>query len=152
MFKRFRTDEAKARLLEESYFNAVSNELENGIKGDGLWLKAFSESNGDHEKTKAKYIKLRVQAMRDEDDIMEAAVSEELKVKQAEEARRHRERRREEELASPDGFLKDKGYKVTHLDGSAWKVREPLGGICKLGSFEALVEYARPRGWKEKAR
>ena len=146
MFKRFRTDIAKARLLEESYFNAVSNELENGIKRDGLWLKALTESNGDQEKAKAKYIKLRVQAMRDEDDIMQAAVDEKLKDKQAEEARR----RREEALAFPEGFLKEKGYKVTPWDGNAWKVQEPMGGICKLDSYEAVAEYARARGWKGK--
>ena len=38
--------------------------------------------------------------------------------------------------------LAAKGYKVTQK-GSAWHIREPLGGSVKLTSFNELSEYAR---------
>lgn len=54
------------RVEEEALYEAVVQELANGIKRDGLWAQAFAESDGRQDSTKARYLKLRVQALRDE--------------------------------------------------------------------------------------
>lgn len=44
---------------DDSYFLIVANELNNGIRDEGLWMKAFALENGDDLKTKAHYARLR---------------------------------------------------------------------------------------------
>ena len=41
----------------------VLRELEDGVRHDGLWLQAMSESKLDQTKAKLRYIELRTQAM-----------------------------------------------------------------------------------------
>lgn len=41
----------------------VMRELEDGVRQDGLWLKAMSESNMDEAKAKQRYITLRCEAL-----------------------------------------------------------------------------------------
>ena len=57
---------AEGRLTEEVLYAEVLREMEAGIRRDGLWAKAFSEAGGEEAPSKARYIKLRVQALRDE--------------------------------------------------------------------------------------
>ncbi len=49
------------RLREEDIYAAALSELKLGAIRPGLWAKAFAESDGDEAKSKALYIKLRVQ-------------------------------------------------------------------------------------------
>lgn len=44
----------------------VMRELEQGVRQDGLWLQALSESKLDPAQTKLRYIELRVQALQSE--------------------------------------------------------------------------------------
>ena len=46
-----------------SFYELVSNEIQSGIKDEGVWAKAFSEAAGDEQKAKAKYIELRVERL-----------------------------------------------------------------------------------------
>lgn len=55
---------------EESY-SQVLNEIESGIRRDGLWAKALANSAGDSEKAKSLYIKYRAQAIKDERKLSE---------------------------------------------------------------------------------
>lgn len=48
-------------LREEDIYAAALSELELGRTRPGLWAKAYAESDGDEAKSKAFYIKLRVQ-------------------------------------------------------------------------------------------
>lgn len=57
---------AEGRLTEEVLYAEVLREMEAGIRRDGLWAKALSEAGGEEAASKARYIKLRVQALRDE--------------------------------------------------------------------------------------
>lgn len=57
---------AEERLLEEKLYALVLQEIESGIRRDGLWAKALSDCNFDEQMTKALYIKLRVQSIKDE--------------------------------------------------------------------------------------
>ena len=54
------------RQTEEALYSFVAQEMEDGIRHNGLWLKALERAGGDKEKQAAIYIKLRVQSLRDE--------------------------------------------------------------------------------------
>jgi hypothetical protein len=54
------------RLAEERAYELVMAEMETGYVRMGLWGKALAETEGDHARAKALYIKLRVQALMDE--------------------------------------------------------------------------------------
>lgn len=50
---------------EDDLFAAVAKELMHNHRDEGLWTKAFALENGDDRKTKAHYIRLRVQALKE---------------------------------------------------------------------------------------
>jgi hypothetical protein len=45
------------------YWEQVSDEIKNGKRIDSLWMRAFSDADGDSNKANARYIKLRVQQL-----------------------------------------------------------------------------------------
>ncbi len=62
---------ASGRLADEVIYENVLKEIESGKRRGGVWAKALSESDGDIEKAKALYIKLRVQSIFDEIKVQE---------------------------------------------------------------------------------
>lgn len=65
------TRQLKARLLarqipDEAYYEMAALELEKGTVRKGLWVQALAESGGQEAAAKARYLQLRVQAMREE--------------------------------------------------------------------------------------
>ena len=57
---------AENRLKDEAIFAFVLAEMEGGVRRDGLWAKALAESKFEEGATKACYMKLRVQSIKDE--------------------------------------------------------------------------------------
>jgi len=57
---------AAYRLTEEALYAEALREIESGQRRDGIWAKAMAESDMDQDKAGAKYIKLRVQSLKDE--------------------------------------------------------------------------------------
>ena len=51
--------EKEEHMIEEEFYELAYEEIESGNLKKGLWAKAFSESEGDENKTKALYIKYR---------------------------------------------------------------------------------------------
>lgn len=49
---------------DDRFFAVVAKELSLGRKDDALWIKAFALESGDGDKTKAHYIRLRVEKLR----------------------------------------------------------------------------------------
>ena len=45
------------------FYEQVSKEIQSGQKDEGVWAKAFSDSEGDEQKAKAIYIELMVEKM-----------------------------------------------------------------------------------------
>ena len=75
--------DAKSRLTEEILYAEVLREVEGGVRRDGLWAKALSETDFDEAKAKSLYIKLRVQSLKDELTVArESQRHEEERVKQ----------------------------------------------------------------------
>lgn len=54
--------------INEHLYEKAANEIHNSVTKPGLWAKAFSDSNGDLEKTKALYIRLRVEQLNQPED------------------------------------------------------------------------------------
>lgn len=54
------------RLSEIQLYELVAEELEQGEQSKGLWAKALAEGEGNIEKAKGLYIKLRVEMIKDE--------------------------------------------------------------------------------------
>jgi len=63
--------------IDDKYYEMVSGELDSDQINTALWTKAFSLCDGDETRTKAKYIGLRVQQMKAEQDRLLAAEQEE---------------------------------------------------------------------------
>jgi hypothetical protein len=57
---------ARKRITEEMLYAEVLREIETGLRRDGLWAKALAQSNMQEGPAQARYIELRVQALRDE--------------------------------------------------------------------------------------
>lgn len=72
------SEEATTRLSEEALYEQVAQEIEDGKKRPGLWLKAKSESNGDEAKAESIYIQLRVQSIVDEMALEDKAKQERI--------------------------------------------------------------------------
>ena len=51
---------------EELVRALVLREMKDGVRRDGLWSQALSESGMDTKKATARYIELRVQTLKDE--------------------------------------------------------------------------------------
>ena len=80
---------------EEEIYELISEEIESSSSKKGLWTKAFSESEGDEQKTRALYIKYRFDQIKqtqpqvdqetivrdDEEKVTEKKVSNEYKIK-----------------------------------------------------------------------
>ncbi|NBX54265.1 MAG: hypothetical protein EBQ82_11830 [Betaproteobacteria bacterium] len=44
----------------------VMREMQQGIRRDGLWAQALAETNADHSKAQAVYIRLRMETLKQE--------------------------------------------------------------------------------------
>ena len=57
---------ASNRVNDEKYYAEVLREMNSGVRRDGIWAKALADSDYDEKRAKARYIKLRVQSLKDE--------------------------------------------------------------------------------------
>jgi hypothetical protein len=73
IFGKYKTNQAISRLSEEMLYAKVAEEIQRGIRRDGLWAKAISEAELNEDKAKAIYIKLRVQSLVDEINLSKEA-------------------------------------------------------------------------------
>jgi len=61
---------AALRVDEEMLYAEALREMEDGLRRDGLWAKALVECNMRQSDAQASYLKLRVQSLRDEIEIV----------------------------------------------------------------------------------
>ena len=57
--------ENEDHMVEEEFYELAYEEIESGNLKKGLWAKAFSETEGDENKTKALYIKYRFEQIKE---------------------------------------------------------------------------------------
>lgn len=66
IFHNIKSALAVSRQTDEYFYAEALREIECGIRKDGIWAKAMAESDMDQGKAAARYIKLRVQSLKDE--------------------------------------------------------------------------------------
>lgn len=64
--EKFRNVAVMLRKDEERLYAAVAEEMASGMRNEALWLKALERARGNKERQVSEYIKLRVQALRDD--------------------------------------------------------------------------------------
>jgi len=77
-FKKDPLEETFMRLAENELYEIVAMEVANEQVMPGIWGKAFSDTEGNMEKSRALYIKYRVQDLKDK-AILELAKNESVK-------------------------------------------------------------------------
>ena len=103
--------------LVYKYYEQVSKEIQSGIKEDGVWAKAFSISEGDEQKTKAKYIELMVERL-----IL--AHESEIEIKEKERREKIKTLQTKEKLQEKENFkksLKEEWEKTAWMDDAVFK-------------------------------
>lgn len=83
MFSKFKSKNMEKRRNDEKLYAFVASEMEQGIRNDALWLKSLEQANGNTERQVALYIKLRIQAMKDELDSIQKEVARKSKFLEA---------------------------------------------------------------------
>ena len=76
IIKATRIQAATNRVQEAALYEVVANELEQGVGDKGIWAKSLAECDGNEARAKARYLKLRVQALQDQVEILGHAKSE----------------------------------------------------------------------------
>lgn len=76
MFKKYKLNRAISRLIEDKLYELALNEVDKDILKRGTWARALSKSDGIHEKAKSIYLQYRVEAMKDEAQVIEAIINE----------------------------------------------------------------------------
>jgi uncharacterized Ntn-hydrolase superfamily protein len=121
---------------EEQVYAQVLQEVESGLRRDGLWAKALASARGNESGARALYIEYRVQSVKDEMMLAKRSQAIEAAAKVREETQKQDEAQEAYSCA-----LSKLGY-VVSKSGSGWTIREPLGGRARVTSLEALAEYA----------
>jgi hypothetical protein len=73
---------ASSRITEEALYAEALREVEAGLRRDGLWAKALAETGMRQLDAQACYLKLRVQSLRDEIDLVVQDAARETRQKQ----------------------------------------------------------------------
>lgn len=81
LFDKFKKRAVFNRKTDEAIYSAVAQEMENGIKNNGLWLKALEQAQGNSEKQVAEYIRLRVQSLKDDIGIISDEINSTSNIK-----------------------------------------------------------------------
>jgi hypothetical protein len=154
---------AEKRLNEEELYAAVAIEIGKGVKREGIWAKAFAKSKGDENLTKAYYIELRVQSLRDETTMYAKELKDNAMRENEPQARARDNLAKKPELApniqkisdyckSRDTFMiirnvKKLGYNVTTVrpdKGShheTFKVQKPGGEEVSFVGVENFISF-----------
>ncbi len=70
MFDKFRKMNIAYRKTDEVLYSVVAQEMENGLRNNGLWLKALEKADGNKEKQVSEYIKFRIQSLKDDMSVL----------------------------------------------------------------------------------
>lgn len=80
-FDAFKQTAVVSRKQDEHLYSLVAKELADNTRHDGLWIKALALADGNKDKQVSEYIKLRVQALKDEIYIFNKVNAEVVKKK-----------------------------------------------------------------------
>jgi hypothetical protein len=125
------------RLSEIQLYELVAEEIANNQQSRGLWVKAISEGEGNHEQAKALYIKLRVEMIKDEWAYADKMAAEEVKQAEArgaaEQQRLGRVAEQQRRLHAENRRKREEKQREEYLDSVPLYVRLVVLGIIILG-------------------
>lgn len=127
---------------EELYLQAT-HEVEDEIVDAALWAKSMALAEGDTNNAKYKYIKLRVEQIKQKPRIEE---EKRIREERAESERLLQEERLENERIEKEeseiiAGLSEIGCKMERRSFGGWKIKESLGGVINLKTLEEAKEY-----------
>jgi DNA-directed RNA polymerase subunit M/transcription elongation factor TFIIS len=138
--------DAKSRLTEEVLYAEVLREVEGGVRRDGLWAKALSETDFDEAKAKSLYIKLRVQSLKDELTVArESGRQEEERIRQEDERQKQIRKNYETRQVPLETTKNDKSLTCNscgHYGQMIWSRKvSPLGWLLIIffGGFPLVM-------------
>ena len=99
-----KTKKLISKELLYSFYNIVSQEIQQGTKDEGVWAKSFADAQGDEQKTKAIYIELMVERL-----ILKHEA--ELELKKKEEKSKQIEREQQEKRNRLNEQLREEGWR-----------------------------------------
>lgn len=76
MLKKFRFNRAVSKIVEDKLYEMALEEVESGILKKGPWARALSQSDGLDAKARSIYLQFRVEAMKNEAEIIKAVLEE----------------------------------------------------------------------------
>ena len=101
-----------------------------------MWAKALADSDGSEEKAKSKYIKLRVQSMKDEEELIQ-----DEKRKEDEKLFDAFIHEMEERETTAMTLLTNRGFRVKKKS-KGWEVREPYNRTIHIfPTIEKLEKF-----------
>ncbi|NQV29382.1 MAG: hypothetical protein HQ508_00715 [Candidatus Marinimicrobia bacterium] len=127
------------RLEEDDLYALVAEELHRGVWDEAAKLRAFSEAEGDENKAKALYSKIRVRRIKDLavkkalDDYIEAQAAEQERLAKSEQEKR----------LSTTG-INYQGYAIIKAKNHQFEIREAgvaLKGAPRCGSIKKAKQY-----------
>ena len=118
-------------MQDDKFYNEVAKELLDGQIQAGAWARAFAEAEGDKERAKAIYIRLRVQQLTEAAVVSTAAAA-------ASEAKR----------ASDAATAEWKSQQRGRFSPQRLKRKVMAYGIAIICAA-ALILFATPAGWPE---
>lgn len=130
------------RKAGDSLYTVVAKEMEEGWRHEGQWIKALELSGGNKEKQVAEYIKLRVQSLKDDVEIMKSMPSDDWGVPAAEPKAIQRDPISRQEVEEFSNLLRQ-GVSLDRLD----EVERAFGGSGHarvkelLNTFDSLDDY-----------
>lgn len=147
LLARFRTQRATSRISEELLYAEALRELERGMRRDGLWAKAHAESNGDQSAAQALYLKLRVQSLRDEIEVLAGEKRDAERIAERERKERvAQERGLQDQLAahqSTSESKKQRDYRNRPVTSHDWG--QVIAGAGAVMFVVVLILYALSR-------
>jgi len=138
---------AASKLAEEQLYAHAAEEVASGQIRQGLWAKAIAETGGDEAAAKAHYLKLRVEIMRAEAEVMDFAAKEAAKRPEQPAAPTYESDPNLSPLDQAKQYLRHLGLQVTG-GPDHYRVVDELG-VPEWVTQEKLFSIATGRGWRE---
>lgn len=139
----FRKKTAIDRLAEERLYEIVALEIKNDELRDGLWAKALSEAKGNSDEAKGIYIKLRVQSLIDEHEVM-SQIQKEVSQSEAREAVDQSARELQERKSKLRSQAKELGVDIEEKKDGVWVARDWPSSPARY-SIDELERFLQAR-------
>ena len=138
---------AASKLAEEQLYAQAAEEVASGQIRQGLWAKALAEADGDETAAKGRYLKLRVEIMRAEAEVLDYVAKEAVKRPEQPEVQAYEPDPNLSPVDQAKQYLRHLGCQVTGGPDN-YRIVDELG-VPELVTQGRLLSIAKERGLKE---